>query len=271
VIGLDEMDYYTFDATDTKDKGIEHRINAAKTAYDNDSRFAWADGMIKIERFGCNNGGINKPWQMFIDSFPATLWHNSIIHSGLTPTLEQESSPTKFVACYIDRQNTDRKLPDEHHSWLVETLQSHASVLFLPLHMEEYSALEQIQKASRCDLMVGMHGNGLTHSLWMKPGGYVVEFFWKYNFQYDYATAAQLMKHQYLGIFNGRVLNETLVRQRDPSLRLSPTRREAQREPVDQSMANFEEFGKPAIVQRLHDAIHRKLGGRMEESASISA
>jgi hypothetical protein len=169
VIGLDEMDSFTFDAMNPKHKGIEQRINAARTAYDGDSRFAWADGMIKIERFGCNNGGINKPWNVFIDSFPATLWHNSI-RSGLPATLDHELSPTRLVACYVDRQNTDRKLPDEHHSWLVETLQSHASVSFVQLHMEEYSALEQIQKASRCDLMVGMHGNGLTHSLWMKPG-----------------------------------------------------------------------------------------------------
>jgi hypothetical protein len=100
-----------------------------------------------------------------------------------------------------------------------------------------------------------------------EAGGYIVEFFWKYNFQYDYATAAQLLKHQYLGVFNGRVLNETLVRQRDPSLRLSPTRREAQREPVSQSMANFEEFGKPAIVQRLNDAIRHKLGGGHREES----
>lgn len=270
VIGLDEMDYYTFDATNPKDKGIDYRIAAARTAYDNDARFARADGMVKIERFGCHNGGINKPWNVFIDSFPAALWHSSI-HNGLTATYEEELSPTTLVTCYIDRQNTDRKLPDEHHSWLVETLQSHASVSFVQLHMEDMSALEQIQKASRCDFMVGMHGNGLTHTLWMKPGSYVVEFFWKYNFQYDYATAAQLLKHQYLGIFNGRVLNETLVRQRDPSLRISPTRREAQHEPVSQSMANFEQFGKPAILQRLTDAIRQKLGDHREESAWTAA
>lgn len=269
VIGLDEMDDYTFNATNPKDKGIMYRINAVKTAYTSDSRFAQADGMIKIERFGCNNGGINKPWHIFIDSFPSILWYNSI-QAGLTSarlrTIEEESL-MKLVACYIDRQNTDRRLPDEHHLWLVETIQSYTTVLFVQLHMEEYSSLEQIQKASRCNLMVGMHGNGLTHSLWMKPGSYVVEFFWKYNFQYDYATAAQLLKHNYLGIFNGRVVNETLIRKRDPSLRQSPTRREAQHVPVDQLMANFEEFGKPAFVQLLNDAIRQKHGrGSLEES-----
>lgn len=266
VIGLDQMDEYRFDPLHFKDKAIEYRIEAAKHAYSDDARFSHADGMMTIERFGCNNGGINKPWHIFIDTFPADLWHQSI-QAGLDRLDEsvddiyiQDQAKTKVVACYIDRQNTDRRLHDDHHAWLVETLETNPSILFRPLHMEEYTALEQIKKASRCDLMAGMHGNGLTHLLWMKPGSFVIEFFWKYNFQYDYATAAQLLQHRYLAIFNGRVLNETLIQQRDPILRLLPTRKEAQHEPLIDLMENFERYGKAAILKLLAEAIETKRG-----------
>ena len=174
IIGLDAMDHYDSDPSNPKEKGIPYRIDIARNFYQNERRFDLADGVVKIERFGCNNGGINKPWHVFIDDFPSELWH-STIRARLELDRSQSGakvidSYSQLLVCYIDRQNTDRKLPDEHHKWLVHTFSRHPSVLFLPLRMENYSAIQQVEQASRCDMMMGMHGNGLTHVLWMKPG-----------------------------------------------------------------------------------------------------
>jgi capsular polysaccharide biosynthesis protein len=120
------------------------------------------------------------------------------------------------VVGHVDRQNTRRQLIDSHHQRILQFAGKHDKIDFRHLHMEEYSPFEQIQMASECDVLLGVHGNGLTHSLWMAPNRYVVEFFWNFNFQFDYATTAQLMNHTYLGLWNGQVLDIDRVRQRDP-------------------------------------------------------
>lgn len=262
IVGLKQMENYPFDYENGKMKGIDHRIELASYVYGDDPTFAQeADGVIVVERFGCHMGGINKPWSEYIDTFPAYSWHSDILY-GLGRTWKRstskDSNPAvarKLVIGYVDRQNTDRRLPDEHHSWLLQYCNSHESVLFRQLHMEDYTALEQIEVVSDCDMLIGVHGNGLTHALWMPPKRYVIEFFWKYNYQFDYATTAHLMKHSYLGIMNGKVVDPDLVENRDPLLRRSPTRKEARLAPINESMLAFEKEGKVAIQEFIFQAM----------------
>jgi hypothetical protein len=261
IAGLKAMEQYPFDYENGKMKAIGHRIELASTVYGNNPAFAKeADGVILVERFGCNMGGINKPWSRYIDSFPSYSWHSDMLY-GLGRTWNypakksNPSVPRKLVIGYIDRQNTDRRLPDEHHNWIVQYSLRHPSISFRQLHMEDYTALKQIELVSECDMLIGMHGNGLTHALWMQPRRYVIEIFWKYNYQFDYATTAHLMKHSYLGLLNGKVVDPALVENRDPSLRASPTRKEAQHAPVNESMLSFEQEGKVAIQKFVEQAI----------------
>jgi Glycosyltransferase 61 len=262
IIGLKQMESFPFDYENGKMKGIDHRIELASYVYGDDPAFAQvADGVVLVERFGCNKGGINKPWSEYIDTFPAYSWHSDILY-GLGRTWENSASkgsnpsvPRKLVIGYVDRQNTDRRLPDEHHNWLLQYCERHESIMFRQLHMEDYTALEQIELVSECDMLIGMHGNGLTHALWMPPRRYIIEFFWKYNYQFDYATTAHLMKHSYLGLMNGKVVDPVLVENRDPSLRRSPTRKEARLAPLNESMLAFEQEGKVAIQEFIFQAM----------------
>lgn len=252
VVGLQSMEDYPFNFTNHKEKAVKHRLEIAPTEHD--YRFAdGADGVLLIERFGCNMGGINKPWATYIETFPAYEWHSDILKGLGVPMTENKSN--KLVVGYIDRQNTDRHLPEEHHEWLVAYLSQHEQVELMQLHMEDYSGLKQIEVASKLDMIIGMHGNGLTHQLWMTPRRYVVEFYWKYNFQYDYPTAGQLLQHHYLGILNGRVIDRAKVARRDLELRRHPTRKEAQHANTTESMENFEQHAKPAIQQFVEEAI----------------
>ena len=255
------MEHYPFNFTNHKEKAVARRVELVhqQQHYHGASMSAFADqadGVLTVERFGCNMAGINKPWSKYIDTFPAEQWHTDILKGlGLAVADPTTRSNKKLVVGYVDRQNTDRHLPEEHHDWLVSFLSTHKQVDFLQLHMENYSALDQVRVASQCDVLIGMHGNGLTHSLWMRPGGYVIEFFWNYNFQFDYATTAQLMNHTYLGLLNGKVLDRDMVARRDAELRRHPTRKEAQNAPVEESMQAFEDQGKPAIRELIETAI----------------
>jgi len=258
IIGLTPMEHYPFNFINHKEKAVARRVELVQQQrHYHGATFAnQADGVLTVERFGCNMAGINKPWSKYIDTFPAEQWHMDI-WKGLGLAMEDPTtrSNKKLVVGYVDRQNTDRHLPEEHHDWLVSFLSTHEQVDFLQLHMENYSALDQVRMATKCDVLIGMHGNGLTHLFWMRPGGYVIEYFWKYNFQMDYATAAQLLNHTYLGLLNGKVVDRDMVARRDVELRRHPTRKEAQHAPVEESMHAFEEQGKPAIRELIETAI----------------
>lgn len=110
----------------------------------------------------------------------------------------------KFLACYIDRQSAFlRRNIAQEHRWLVNTLTQDDRVDFLHLHMERYPAIQQISMVSTCDLLVGVHGNGLSHQLWMHPGSYVAELFWEGDFVWCYTIMANMLQHKYFGVWNG--------------------------------------------------------------------
>jgi Glycosyltransferase 61 len=174
---------------------------------------------------------------------------------GLTGLSQQPVTKSKLVVGYIDRQNTDHRLPDEHHNWLMDYFLTHEKVKLLQLQMEACTGLEQVELASGCDLIIGMHGNGLTHALWMKPQRYVIEIYCRFNFHFDYATVAQLLKHKYLGIVNGKVIDRDMVARRDPALRKSLTRKESMNPPISESRSAFAQEGMSAIRDSIEKAI----------------
>jgi capsular polysaccharide biosynthesis protein len=184
-----------------------------------------ADAVFIVSRNECDHRGINKMWVDYIDAFPADKWHADVL-AGLEKSANREVATQpkvdKIVVGYVDRQNTGRNMPPSEHEWLVGFLTNHPMIDFLHLHMEDYTALEQIRVASECHVLIGVHGNGLSHSLWMQPERYVVEIFWQFRFQFDYMTAAQLMRHNYLALFNGKAIDQELIQTRSKSLRKMP-------------------------------------------------
>jgi protein O-GlcNAc transferase len=130
-----------------------------------------------------------------------------------------DEKPRRLVVGYIDRQNTDRRIPPAFHTWLVQYLKHHSAVDLRHVHMEDYTAAVQVQMASTWDMMVGVHGNGLSHQVWMPPdSSFVLEMYWDVPFKYSYPLAAQLWNHTYMGMYNGRVLDSKRIQQRDPLL-----------------------------------------------------
>ncbi|WP_431857372.1 glycosyltransferase 61 family protein [Azospirillum sp.] len=67
----------------------------------------------------------------------------------------------------------------------------------------DYAALpwdEQVRVTAGYDLMVGVHGNGLTNMLWLPPHAAVLEIFPAGAHHYDYQILAELKRHTYFGI-----------------------------------------------------------------------
>lgn len=80
----------------------------------------------------------------------------------------------KLRVSYLTRQDTTRRLTTEAHEALVhelERLHDEGVVQFQVLHfMDGTSFEEQVAHIAATDILVGVHGNGLTHTLWMSPG-----------------------------------------------------------------------------------------------------
>jgi hypothetical protein len=54
--------------------------------------------------------------------------------------------------------------------------------------------------------MVGVHGNGLSHQLWMRPGSGLIEIMKSGGFTRDYAILAEMASHEYYAIHNDTYL-----------------------------------------------------------------
>lgn len=168
-----------------------------------------ADAILVIDRKFCTMAEqryrLNKIWLPYIPDFPRQAW-NMAIRQGLGQNADPPVNSKVLRVGYIDRQDTPRRLPPVFHEWLVSFLTEHASVDFIHLHMQDYGPLEQVSQAASLQVLLGGHGNGLSHQLWMTPGSYVMEFFWSMPFQFDYSTMSQLLKHEYQVLFDGKPL-----------------------------------------------------------------
>lgn len=68
-----------------------------------------------------------------------------------------------------------RRLTPEAHGELIAAIRDIPSVELHVPQMELMSKRDQMRLVSQADVVIGVHGNGLTNEIWMKPGGAVIE------------------------------------------------------------------------------------------------
>ncbi|KAF8904389.1 hypothetical protein CPB84DRAFT_1772907 [Gymnopilus junonius] len=120
--------------------------------------------------------------------------------------------PKKIIITYIDRQGVRRHLIPEHHDALVLALQQLVEKkrregkewILRIVQPERLSKEEQVRVASETTIMLGVHGNGLTHLVFMKPNRYssVIEIFYPDGFAHDYEWTARALGMRHFSIWN---------------------------------------------------------------------
>ncbi|KAL1938799.1 hypothetical protein VTO73DRAFT_11179 [Trametes versicolor] len=118
--------------------------------------------------------------------------------------------PTRPVITYISRQGWNRRmLVQADHDKLVQELyrlrDEHGYEVNV-VEMDKLTRIEQFRLAARTTIMMGVHGNGLTALLWMRPTprSTVMEFFYPGGFAHDYEYTTRALGMVHYGFWGDR-------------------------------------------------------------------
>ncbi|KAL7413708.1 hypothetical protein BDY24DRAFT_49095 [Mrakia frigida] len=124
----------------------------------------------------------------------------------MTIGIENVHQKPKATVLYVSRQGASkRRLTEEAHQALIAALSSLDTIDFHVEAMEKLSKKDQMALISKTDVLIGVHGNGLTNEIWMKPGGAVMEIFDVGGFTRDYQLLTEPLRHTYIPIWNDTV------------------------------------------------------------------
>ena len=175
--------------------------------------------------------------------FNAHSWHAALRRGARVEMRRQRA----VRVTYIDRQGTKRQLSTESHTALVRLLGAIPGVELKQARMETLPFDEQLAIMRSTDVLIGVHGNGLTQQMFMSPRRYVVEIFPRrssFAFRFDYSLLAKLMGHEHLLIFNGTQASLQLLTH---DLVLASTARERQERMAERQRAALLAAGGTAV------------------------
>ena len=127
----------------------------------------------------------------------------------LQPVLQQTFDGGEYTACqqklrltYVSRQRNSRRLRNDVAQELERLLSTEWSHHFDTriVFMQDLSPQEQIQIAANTDILLGIHGNGLTHGFWMPKGGVLVEMMVEGACLRDFQFFATIGGQRWVGI-----------------------------------------------------------------------
>lgn len=160
-------------------------------------------------------GGSNPVWQG--DWEPNTCEHSELLGTFSRRVLKfldisdhrkyRDDSPQQnrnIIVTFIERRGT-RKLVDmdQHVAALRSRLHAHTEIRVL--NMESLPLAEQVQSVRDSDVLVGVHGAGLTHAIWLRKHSVVVEIL-PAEFQHKgFRNLAGALGHGYFSAHGTRV------------------------------------------------------------------
>ncbi|KAL0956125.1 hypothetical protein HGRIS_002292 [Hohenbuehelia grisea] len=133
----------------------------------------------------------------------AEVQHAQVVAAEAIP------APNPIVITYISRQNSRRRLVEKDHLALVAALKDLVALNgptweLNIVEAEKLSKDQQIQIAARTTVMLGVHGNGLTHLVLMRPTSVsaVIEIFYPGGFARDYEWTARAVGLKHFSVWN---------------------------------------------------------------------
>jgi len=154
---------------------------------------------LVVDRALLDKTNISKTWAKYIRHFDPYSWSRA---------LKIPSNPGKLPrVTYVNRQSSSkRKLPPNVHENFVKFMNTIPGIEFIDIKMEIFNWDTQVQVARGTDLLIGVHGNGLSHAAFMHPHRNVIEIFVPDTiFEWDYYTLSKMMGHEYMCIFNSNI------------------------------------------------------------------
>ena len=158
--------------------------------------------VIFIDRWYKYHGPLAKMFVKDIRFFDPFLWYrclwrgpSRLAHGGQLPTSPITDPKTTAVSfptaktssitvVYIDRQAVRfgseeqrlRRMDQSSHEAIIALLRSlstaYSDIKYHVVKMEDHDFEQQILIANSADVLIGVHGNGLTHALLMPPHRY---------------------------------------------------------------------------------------------------
>lgn len=152
------------------------------------------------------------------------LWYPKFVgnvYSNLY--IKPKNKPQKvedITITYILRENPSNKRELVDKDKLFDVIRKSGSKLQI-VKFEEISFKNQVQLVANTDILIGVHGNGLTNLLWLPNHGCVIELFDSSFHHYDYQIFSEIGNKNYVGIgkdvfTNGSRLGEAYGHTRRP-------------------------------------------------------
>ncbi|KAF9007113.1 hypothetical protein BDQ17DRAFT_1238475 [Cyathus striatus] len=191
------------------DRSAAHRGFICGSLTQRTAAEAWSYMKAQKRLMGMHVGGW---WEPIRNS----IWNFAGATIDLTPyTFSPPQDQKEIVITYINRQGGRRRLINADHNALVTALEEMVARRkangekwrLQVLRAEDMTKDEQVKAAAETTILLGVHGNGLTHLVFMQPTrvSTVIEIFYPEGFAHDYQWTTRA-----LGMSHYAVWNDTL-------------------------------------------------------------
>ncbi|TXT11103.1 hypothetical protein VHUM_01854 [Vanrija humicola] len=171
--------------------GPTQRTYAGAVAFGTASPWFWEPARRQVLRWsGVEEDIINRNLEGFGAVNPDIWEKYSTAPGSKDPKPLAPVGTYRPLVTYISRQGGRRSLTKEAHEDLLKAIKERQKTVdfeFQEVDAGKMSKEEQFAIAGRTTIMLGVHGNGLTHLLWMPPTprSAVIELFCKGGFAHD--------------------------------------------------------------------------------------